>query len=157
MNQHEYTLEKISYSRKEDCRIMESVFKHWFKNPKELNFFSSDLLFPFRFKNFLQKYNNRAISYVLKHQDWIIGHISFQKKNGSIFISHLFIESKYRKLGLATIMLNEIEKFSSELSAKSISVKIISKNIKAIKLFKKLSYKIRKRPKLGFLEFLKKV
>ena len=40
MNLHEYTLEKISYSRKEDCRIMETVFKHWLKDPKELNFFS---------------------------------------------------------------------------------------------------------------------
>ncbi len=157
MNLHEYTLEKISYSRKEDCRIMESVFKKWFKNPKELNFFSSDLLFPFKFKNFLKNYNNKTHSLALKHQDWIIGHISFQKQNGSIFISHLFIESKYRKFGLATILLNEIEKISSELSAKSISVKIISKNIKAIKLFEKLSYKIRKRPKSGFLEYLKNI
>ena len=31
----EYTLEKISYSRKEDCRIMESVLNKWFKDPQD--------------------------------------------------------------------------------------------------------------------------
>ena len=37
MDNREYTLEKISYSRKEDCRIMESALARWFKDPKILN------------------------------------------------------------------------------------------------------------------------
>ena len=32
----EYTLEEISYSRKEDRRIMESVLKNWLVDPKAL-------------------------------------------------------------------------------------------------------------------------
>ena len=35
----EYTLEQISYSRKEDRRIMESVLRNWLYDPKALNFF----------------------------------------------------------------------------------------------------------------------
>ena len=38
MSEQEYTLEEISYSRKEDCRIMEAVLKNWFQSPKALNF-----------------------------------------------------------------------------------------------------------------------
>ena len=33
MSEQEYTLEEISYSRKEDCRIMEAVLKNWFQKP----------------------------------------------------------------------------------------------------------------------------
>ena len=39
----EYTLEEISYSRKEDCRVMEAVLSGWFKNPKVLNFVDPNL------------------------------------------------------------------------------------------------------------------
>ena len=47
----EYTLEEISYSRKEDRRIMESVLKSWLVDPKALNFFSPESKYPFKFKN----------------------------------------------------------------------------------------------------------
>ena len=50
MNMQEYTLEKISYSRKEDCRIMDSVLRKWFKDPKVLNLVSPNLTYPFNFK-----------------------------------------------------------------------------------------------------------
>ena len=155
MKLDEYTLEKISYSRKEDCRIMETVFKHWLIDPKELNFFSPNLLFPFNFKKFLKIYNNKNNSLVLKSQNWIIGYISFQIKYKKLSIIHLFIDSKHRKLGLATMLLTEIEKISNEKSVKNISVKIMLKNNKAIKLFEKLGYEKGGKPILSCLKLVK--
>ena len=155
MNLHEYTLEKISYSRKEDCRIMETVFKHWLKDPKELNFFSPTLLFPFNFKKFLKIYDNKNNSLVLKSQNWIIGYISFQIKYRKLSIIHLFIDSKHRNLGLATMLLREIEKISNEKSVQDISVKIMSKNSKALKLFEKLGYKKKGKLNLSYLKLVK--
>ena len=155
MNLHEYTLEKISYSRKEDCRIMETVFKHWLKNPKELNFFSPTLTFPFNFKKFLKIYNNENNCLVLKSQNWIIGYISFQIKLRKLSIIHLFIDSKHRKLGLATMLLREIEKISNEKSVRDISVKVMLKNSKALKLFKKLGYEEDGKPILRYLKLVK--
>ena len=155
MNLHEYTLEKISYSRKEDCRIMETVFKHWLKDPKELNFFSPTLLFPFNFKKFLKIYGNKNNSLVLKSQNWIIGYISFQIKYRKLSIIHLFIDLKHRNLGLATMLLREIEKISNEKSVQDISVKIMSKNSKALKLFEKLGYKKKGKLNLNYLKLVK--
>ena len=155
MNLHEYTLEKISYLRKEDCRIMETVFKYWLKDPKELNFFSPTLLFPFNFKKFLKIYNNENYSLVLKSQNWIIGYISFQIKCRKLSIIHLFIDSKHRKLGLATMLLGEIEKISNEKSVREISVKVMLKNSKALKLFKKLGYEEDGKPILSYLKLVK--
>ena len=56
MNEGEYTLEKISYSKKEDCRIIESVLNGWFKNPKTLNLVSPNLTYPFKFKDWVSKH-----------------------------------------------------------------------------------------------------
>ena len=143
MKPPKYTLDKISYSRKEDCRIMESILNHWFKDPKELNFFSPFLLYPFNFKKFIQNYNDNTNTLILKHEDWIIGHISSQLGNENLSIFHLFIEPGYRKMGFAKMLLAEIEKISKNKSLKSISVKIAPKNMMAMILFKKLSYKIK--------------
>ena len=49
MKKQEYTLEEISYSRKEDRRIMERVLNGWFKDPKALNFTAPGFSFPFKF------------------------------------------------------------------------------------------------------------
>ena len=46
MNEQEYTLEEISYSKKEDRRIMEAVLNSWFYNPKTLNLVSPNLTYP---------------------------------------------------------------------------------------------------------------
>ena len=46
-------------------------------------------------------------------------------------------------MGFAKMLLEEIEKISKNKSLKSISVKIAPKNMMAMILFKKLSYKIK--------------
>ena len=75
MIKQEYTLEEISYSRKEDRRIMESVLKRWFIDPKMLNFFSPGFNYPFRFKKWVSLYYKDEIinisSIILKHNNWI--------------------------------------------------------------------------------------
>jgi hypothetical protein len=37
------TIEKISYQNKKDARILETVLKNWFKDPKELNLTSPNM------------------------------------------------------------------------------------------------------------------
>ena len=56
MVKQEYTLEEISYSRKEDRKIMESVLNRWFIDPKTLNFVSPEFNYPFKFKKWLNLY-----------------------------------------------------------------------------------------------------
>ena len=157
MHAHKYTLDIISYSQKEDCRIMESVFKYWFKNPKELNFFSPSLAYPFNFKKFLQIYNKNTNTLIIKHQDWIIGHLSFQIYNGDLSIFFLFINKDYRKKGVGNILLNKIEKISKQKFVEQICIKIQKKNKDTIKMFEGLNYKIVKDKKSNFLKFVKAI
>ena len=145
MNMQEYTLEKISYSRKEDCRIMDSVLRKWFKDPKVLNLVSPNLTYPFNFKDWVSKnYSRRqgqAISIIILKKGWIVGHISYRVKRNKAHIFHLIIDKHHRRLGLAKRLIAEVEKHCSKLR-KTIALKILRKNQEALNLYKNLGYTV---------------
>jgi len=145
MDEQEYTLEEISYSQKEDCRIMESVFSSWFQNPKTLNLVSPSLTYPFRFKDWISKNysekRGKIISIIIKKEGWIIGHISYRIEEKKFHIFHLCIEKEYRELGLAKKLMKEIEKRSLINNINTLTLNVMTKNKKAINLYKKLGYK----------------
>ena len=62
------TIEKISYQNKKDARILETVLKNWFKDPKELNLTSPNMSYPFNFKKWvaLTDANQENHSFVMK-------------------------------------------------------------------------------------------
>tara|TARA_A100001234_G_scaffold51415_1_gene43325 strand:- start:4136 stop:4615 length:480 start_codon:yes stop_codon:yes gene_type:complete len=141
----EYTLEEISYSRKEDRRIMESVLKNWLVDPKALNFFSPESKYPFKFKKWVQlhysKNNINTTTIVLKYNEWVIGHVSLKTKKERTEILHLFVDSKYRKKGLGSILLKEIENYRNDLKIDSIAAKVQKKNIAFKKVLERSGYR----------------
>ena len=145
MNMQEYTLEKISYSRKEDCRIMESTLGRWFKDPKILNLVSPNLTYPFNFKDWVSKNYSKnhlpAISFVILKKRWIVGHISFRIENDKAYLFHLVIDKQYRRLGLAKMLIAEVEKHALRMR-KTVTLKILQKNKEALKLYKSLGYTV---------------
>ena len=145
MSEQEYTLEEISYSRKEDSRIIEAVLKNWFQNPKALNFVSPTLSFPFKFKKWVSvSYADtvdKTTTIVLKLDDWIIGHISMRISEDNAHLFHLFIAPSNRKCGLATKLVNAIENQGKILGCKTFSLNVVPKNNIAKKLYEKLGYK----------------
>ena len=141
----EYTLEEISYSRKEDRRIMESVLKNWLVDPKALNVFSPESKYPFKFKKWVQlhysKNNINTTTIVLKYNEWVIGHVSLKTKKERTEILHLFVDSKYRKKGLGSILLKEIENYRNDLKIDSIAAKVQKKNIAFKKVLERSGYR----------------
>ena len=151
MSAQEYTLEEISYSRKEDCRIMEAVLKNWFQNPKALNFVSPNLSFPFKFKKWVSTYytQNPIDSFVIKSDDWIVGigsiKISSETKRGHIF--HIFIDKEYRNQGFGRKTMDYLESFGKKEKMEFLTLRVMPKNEPAIKLYEKLGFSIIQRLK----------
>jgi len=145
MVDQEYTLEEISYSRKEDRRIMESVLKSWFTDPKTLNFVSPEFKYPFDFIRWTKLYYKDDISkittLVLKQNNWVIGHVSIKIEEENSKIFHLFLNQEHRGKGLAIKMLKEIENYGKESGTKSIQASIQKKNLICLKLFTRSGYK----------------
>jgi len=160
MSEQEYTLEEISYSRKEDCRIMEAVLKNWFQSPKALNFVSPNLSFPFKFKKWVSvnyaEMVDKITTIVLKQDDWIIGHISMRVIEDNAHLFHLFIAPSNRKCGLATKLVNTIENQGKILGCKTFSINVIPKNNFAKKLYEKLGYKETQQSKSKWIKMEKK-
>ena len=140
----EYTLEEISYSRKEDRRIMESVLKNWLVDPKALNFFSPESKYPFKFKKWVQlhysKNNINTTTIVLKYNEWVIGHVSLKTKKERTEILHLFVDTRYRKKGLGSILLKEIENYRIDSKIDSITAKVQKKDIAFKKILERSGY-----------------
>jgi len=141
----EYTLEQISYSRKEDRRIMESVLRNWFNDPKALNFFSQGSKYPFNFKKWVQMhYSINSINIttiVLKHNEWVIGHVSLKTKKERAELLHLFVDSKYRRKGLGLRLLKEIGNYRVDSKIESITAKVQKKNIVLKKILERSGYR----------------
>ena len=146
MDERKYTLEKISYSKKEDCRIIESVLKGWFQNPKTLNLVSPNLTYPFKFKDWVSKNyfesSKPTISIVIKRKNWIVGHISYRIEKNKVHLFHLIIDKKFRGLGLAKILIDKVERDSSMKRKGFITLNVLKKNEEAINFYKKLGYSI---------------
>jgi GNAT superfamily N-acetyltransferase len=161
MVEQEYTLEEISYSRKEDRRIMESVLNNWFMDPKLLNFISPDFNYPFRFKKWISKYYRKDITnittIILKHNDWIIGHASIHidGMNGRVF--HLFIDEPHRNNGLGIKLIQGIENYGIKSGVQSIQIYIQKKNIIGYRLFQRLGYIDQKEPNSNLIRMYKNV
>ncbi|GIR30555.1 MAG: hypothetical protein CM15mP44_8380 [Candidatus Neomarinimicrobiota bacterium] len=141
----EYTLEEISYSRKEDRRIMESVLKSWLVDPKALNFFSPESKYPFKFKKWVQlhysKNNINTTTIVLKHNEWVIGHVSLKAIKEGAELLHLFVDSKYRRKGLGLRLIKETENHIIDSKIESITAKVQKKNIVLKKILERSGYR----------------
>ncbi|MBA66253.1 MAG: hypothetical protein CMG55_10680 [Candidatus Marinimicrobia bacterium] len=144
MSEQEYTLEEISYSKKEDCRIMEAVLNSWFKDPKSLNLVSPNLPYPFKFKQWISKYytnNKKTITTkILKQNNWIVGHLSIRIEKNNLYIYHLFIDPKHRKKGLAKKILVEVNQIGLMLKKSTISLNVVKTNFIAVKIYLNMGY-----------------
>ena len=86
MNDVQYTIKQISYLSKEDCRFMKPCILSWFKNPKVLNFVSSEMTFPFSFSTWKKFYrvSSNSKTFIILKKDWIIGHASFMMDGNKV-------------------------------------------------------------------------
>ena len=138
------TIEKISYQNKKDARILETVLKNWFKDPKELNLTSPNMFYPFNFKKWITlTYANQEIhSFAIKSDDWIIGigNLMIIPETKRAHALHIFIDPDYRQQGLTEKMVRHLESFGRSEKMKVKTLRVVPKNKPAIKLYKKLGF-----------------
>ena len=53
---------------------------------------------------------------------------------------HIFIDHKYRRKGLATKIIQHLEKLAHEKKIKNITMRVMPKNKPAIKLYEKIGF-----------------
>ena len=158
MARKEYTLEEISFSKKEHRAIMESALNKWFAIPKILNFVEPKITYPFKFKNWLSIYGenkNKTTILILRHNHWIIGYVSIIIDDNKGTILHLFIDPDYRRQGFGSILLTEIENYSRESGVITIQLRTQKKNKISLDFFTKLKYQKNQKRKSKYIRMKK--
>jgi len=155
------TIKNISYQNKKDARILETVLKNWFKDPKELNLTSPNMSYPFNFKKWVTLfYKEQEIhSFVMKSEDWIIGMGSLRiipdSKRAHAY--HIFIDPEYRQRGLAEKIVRHLESLGRSEKMEIMTLRVVPKNKPAIKLYNKLGFEETASSKRKGLFFEKKL
>ncbi len=144
MNDLKYSIGEVSYWDQEDRRIMKTCLSNWFQSPKVLNFVAPSMTYPFKFTTWVNYYRKLSAitTFVAKHKDWIVGHISlhFDETTKNAHLFHLFVDPEYRRQGLAKIIIKAMEDHGSNLGAVSFSLFVVPKNDSARVLYEKLGY-----------------
>ena len=137
-------IKKISYQNKKDARILETVLKNWFKDPKELNLTDPKISYPFNFKKWVTlTYANQEIhNFVIKSEDWIIGigNLMIIPGTKKAHALHIFIDPDYRQQGLAEKMVRHLESLGRSEKMEVMTLRVMPKNKPAIKLYEKLGF-----------------
>ena len=131
-------IKKISLNDRESCRVMKSVLKSWFQDPKLLNLVSPKSKYPFFFNDWKKKYKvNDTETLIITYENWIIGQLSLNlKMKSEIHIFHLIIDPKFQRRGLATELISKVEKVAPNIKKKMITLKEILAFIRVIKKMK---------------------
>lgn len=91
--------------------------------------------------------SNSTIYFVALENDKIVGYVGAEMLYDHIDIIAIAIDANYRKMGIATSLLNEIISICKSKNFDSIFLEVRTSNTPAIKLYEKLGfYKINVRP-----------
>jgi len=137
-------IKNISYKNTKDARLLDVVLTNWFNNPKELNLIDPRMSYPFNFKKWIEiSYKESNVeSYCCKDDKWIvgIGNIKLNQKSEKAHVFHIFTDPKYRNQGLATRMLQYLEKLAKNERMKYLTINVMPKNKAAKALYEKLGF-----------------
>ena len=158
MTNSKISFSSMSYEKKDDIRVMTSCLSKWFSNPKILHFVSPSMRYPFKIQQWVnQSYSNQSNTFVLKLDNWIIGHISIrmndQSKTAHIF--HLIIEPDQRQKGYGKLLISHAEKLIIKNNLKKITINVLIKNQIAKKFYEKNGFTISKNSKSGKIKMSK--
>ncbi len=155
------TIEKVSYNKPKDARILEAVLTEWFRNPKELNLTDPRMAYPFNFKKWVSMtYADHDIaSFALKENDWIvgIGNMMFFTESKRAHALHIFVDTEYRSQGLGKKIMDHLESLARKEKMETMTLRVMPKNEPAKKLYEKLGYEETGTSKWGSLMLEKKL
>lgn len=149
-------IEQVSYKNVEQARILKTCLETWFQNPKDLHLTNPNMRYPFNFNKWIGiSYTTlESVTYVLKIDGWIIGHMSIQLRPqlNSINIFHVFIDRSYRSKGYSKLLIDKALKYAKTNKIEKVTLGVVKNNPIAIELYQKYGFKIVGENKIGSLK-----
>ena len=87
--------------------------------------------------------NENAHFLVAAAGERVMGYIGVHEIVGEAYIANVAVSNRYRRLGIASVLLNEAEKGAKERGCEFISLEVRQSNVPAISLYEKRGYTVR--------------
>lgn len=79
-------------------------------------------------------------TFLMEDKKKVVGYVSIDIRENSIYIADLYIIPKYRKKGIATKFVKHIQNLRKKLNKRYLRVDVRRKDKPAVKLYKKLGF-----------------
>jgi ribosomal protein S18 acetylase RimI-like enzyme len=78
--------------------------------------------------------------YIIKHQNTMVGYLSFYKKEDALFLSKLYVLGTERGKGIGKAAMSFLENKRVEIACKSIDLTVNKYNTNSIKAYEKMGF-----------------
>lgn len=93
----------------------------------------------------------RKQRYFIKLKRQVVGILALHETTETVYISSLAVASEYRRLRIATYILNYVLQVAKRLNKKYLELSVFKTNIPALRLYKKNGFIKKKERKFSFL------
>lgn len=93
----------------------------------------------------------RAKRYFVKLKEQVVGMFVIREKPEALYINSLAVAPEYRRLGIATYILNYANKLAKQLDKKWLELSVLKVNIPALRLYMKVGFAEKKEKKLSLI------
>ena len=92
---------------------------------------------------FAEAYFLQSLRYFVTIDQRIVGLVAYQENKEALFISVLATHPFYRKMGVASFMLNYAVKLAKKLDRRSIELAVLKRNQPAMRLYEKIGFRLK--------------
>jgi len=135
-----FNLLNFLYFRKNDCKNCFMIESH------PLGLF---IVVPYI--TFSEAYFFRQNRYLIILKQQIVGTLALQEKAGAVYIINLAVSPFYRKIGVATHILNYSATVAKRLHKSSLELSVLKANTPALKLYIKSGFRKKKEKRRSFI------
>ena len=93
----------------------------------------------------------RSKRYFVKLKEQVVGMFVIREKPEALYINSLAVAPEYRRLGIATYILNYANKLAKQLGKKWLELSVLKVNIPALRLYMKVGFTEKKKKKLSLI------
>lgn len=93
----------------------------------------------------------RKRRYFVKLKDRVVGTLVFHEKSDALYIRSLAVAPEFRRLGVATYILNLVERSAKRIGKKSIELSVLKSNFPARRLYRKFGFAQKEEKKRSFV------
>ena len=93
----------------------------------------------------------RGKRYFIELREQVVGMFVIREKPEALYINSIAVAPEYRRLGIATYILNHANKLANQLDKKWLELSVLKVNIPALQLYTKIGFTEKEEKKLSFI------